>query len=32
VEAHNGKIGVISEKEGAEFWFILPDSFILEEQ
>ena len=26
VEAHDGEIGVISEDEGAEFWFILPDS------
>ena len=28
VEAHGGKIGVISENEGAEFWFTLPDAVI----
>lgn len=26
VEAHGGEIGVISEKEGAEFWFTLPNA------
>jgi len=32
VSAHQGKIGVISEGQGAEFWFVLPDCLIQTEQ